>query len=80
MMEVSTTTIQNWENGTLPDKNFWKDIVGNLKPKKDEFIKLYGEAVMDHAPKKPEFKGILNMEMTESGKQLFKWYMKNIEK
>ncbi len=43
---VSTTTIQNWEKDTLPDKNYWQVIIEQLKLTKEEFAKNYTDAVL----------------------------------
>lgn len=43
---VSTTTVQNWESGTLPDKNHWETIIKQLKLSKEDFIKYYANAIL----------------------------------
>lgn len=43
---VSTTTIQNWETKSLPDKYHWKAIIKALSLDKEEFSKKYMEEAM----------------------------------
>ena len=45
-IDVSLTTIQNWEKDTLPDKSYWKVIIKQLKLNKEEFVRHYTDAVL----------------------------------
>lgn len=43
---VSTTTIQNWEKDTLPDKIYWGPIIEQLQLSKNDFLKQYADTVL----------------------------------
>lgn len=45
---VSPQTIQNWEKNTLPDKNYWKVIIEQLKLTKEEFINYYTDDILPY--------------------------------